>query len=62
MIVSASRHCRREGPHVDRTRSDAGDLPHRLGAVFRNVQRKAAVLRPVVQRAELNKKVEICGC
>jgi hypothetical protein len=43
----------REGPHVN-GRSHAHNL-HRLGPEFRNVQRKAAVLHPVVQRAELNK-------
>jgi hypothetical protein len=43
----------REGPHVD-GRSDARDL-HGIGPEFRNAQRKAAVLHPVVQRTELNK-------
>ena len=44
----------RKGPYVD-CRSDARDL-HRLGPVFRKAQRKAAILHPVVQRAELNKR------
>jgi hypothetical protein len=43
----------REGSHIN-GRSHACDLYH-PGPEFRNAQRKAAILHPVVQRTELNK-------
>ena len=53
LYARADLDVHREGSHID-CRSGGYDL-HGIRPVFRNAQRKAAVLHPVVQCAEVNK-------